>query len=102
MYDRICKLVSTTVAVNDCGDPIESDVSAREVYCRIVSADSKEKEQAVSRGARAELVVIMPDMIEYNGELFVDYGGRRYDVVDSKFGDTSNELRLVIGKWAQR
>ena len=101
MYDKICGLVKTTVEINDIGDSVETDAAVREVFCRVLTADQKEKEVARSRGARADLTLILPDMADYGDENIVEYNGKRYDVVDIKYTDTSDELRLVIGKWAQ-
>lgn len=102
MYDKICGLVETSVEINSTGDPVENDVSVHEVFCRVVTADQKEKEAALSRGGRAEYTVILSDLEDYGDEIFVDYNGKRYDVIDVRYGDTSTEIRLVIGRWAQR
>ena len=99
MYDQIIQLVSETVAVNDYGDPIGTAQTPREVFCRVVSSNFREKTLAESRGQTADRTFILPDKLDYNGEEFVDYGGVRYRITDTNDGDTTNELRLVVAVW---
>lgn len=99
MYDAIITLYPETVAVNDYGDPIGTFSTSRDVFCRAVSANHREKVLAESRGLTADRVFILPDKLDYNGEEFVNYSGQRFRVTDTSDGDTSNELRLVVSVW---
>lgn len=101
MFNHKAQLVtlSTQGTVNTYGDPIETVQTTRTVFCRIVSADEKEKTLAESRGQSAELVIILPDKLLYNEELYVNYDSIRYRITDKKFSDTGKELRLVVGRW---
>lgn len=95
----IVTLLTVNTQVSETGDPIDEVISTRDVYCRVVSANDREKTLAATRGESAELVVIMPDRIDYNEELYLLYNGVKYRVTDTRISDTSNEIRLVITKW---
>lgn len=102
MYNEICELLTMTQTVSGEGDPVETVSAAKSVFCRIYSADEKEKTYAVTRGRKAELVIELSDRIDYNDELFVRWNGKVYEVVDTKWGDTSNKIKLVVSRWAYR
>jgi len=102
MFTSIISLVTMTQVLSATGDMEDTYSKTKDVYCRVVSANEKEKTFADTRGYGAELVFILADMVEYNGELFVDYNGVRYRVVDTKFSDTSEEIRLVVTKWLNK
>jgi len=99
MYNHKASLVPMTSSINSYGDPVETAGTLKPVYCRVTSADEKEKAFANSRGESAELVIIIPDKKMYSGEKYVQYNNTNYRVTDVKFTDTSKEIRLVVGKW---
>lgn len=102
MYNEICTLLSMRQTVSPTGDPIEEIEDEKEVFCRIYSADSKEKSVAATRGKSAEIVIEIADRIDYSGERFARVRGAVFEVIDEKFGDTSDNLRLVMSKWDYR
>lgn len=102
MYNEICELLTMELTVSPSGDPVETVEAAKEVFCRVYSADEKEKTYAVTRGKKAEIVIELPDRMDYNEELFVRWRGKIYEVVDEKWGDTSDKIRLVVSRWASR
>lgn len=99
MYDSTISLLTMSIESNDIGDSIETVDSSHTVFCRVASADVKEKQLAESRGKNANIVFILADMRLYHDERWLTYKGSRYEVVDTKFGDTSNEIRLVGMLW---
>lgn len=99
MFNNKAQFIVATTTVNTYGDPISTATTTRTVFCRVVSADEKEKTLADSRGENAELVVILPDKKIYNDERKITINGETYKVTDKKFSDTSKEIRLVVGKW---
>lgn len=98
MYNQKVDLIKTAITANTYGDPIETRTTSKTVYCRIVSADEKEKTLANSRGETAEYVVILPDKKMYDGERKVEFGNNSYKITDLKFTDTNREMRLVVGE----
>lgn len=99
MYNEICELLTMTQEVTPEGDPVETVSSAKSVFCRVYSADVREKTYAVTRGRKADLVIEVADRIDYNDEIFVRWKGVVYEVVDTKWSDTSNEIKLVVSRW---
>jgi len=99
MFNHVASLIPMTNSVNAYGDPVETQGTPKQVFCRVVSADEKEKTYAESRGETAELVIIIADKALYSNEKYVDFENTRYRVINTKFGDSSRELRLVVGKW---
>ena len=99
MYNETASLLNMQLRTAANGDQIEDVVSEREVFCRIYSAGEKEKTYAFTRGKSAEIIVEIPDRIEYSGERFARVGGAVFEVVDTKYGDTSEKIRLVLARW---
>ena len=102
MYNEICELLTMEQTITSSGDPVEKIVSEKSVFCRIFSADEREKTYAVTRGSRAELVIELPDRMEYSDEKYVRWNGKIYEVIDEKWGDTSNKIKLVVSRWDYR
>lgn len=102
MYNEIVTLLDMQLTTAANGDQIEEILSEHEVFCRVYSAGEKEKTLAVSRGRTAEIIVEIPDRLDYHDELFVRYGGKIYEVIDTKWGDSSDKIRLVMTRWAYR
>lgn len=99
MYNEVASLITMTTVISTAGDAIETPEATKEIFCRVVSADYRERTLAASRGLSADKTLILADGIDYNGEDYVDYKGQRYLVTDVREGDTSDELRLVVAKW---
>lgn len=99
MYLDIVTLLTMTVNTNEAGDPIDTVTGSRDIFCRVVSANDREKTLAASRGESAELVAIISDKIDYDGQLYLKHNGTTYRVIDTRESDSSTELRLVLTKW---
>lgn len=99
MYNQKANLVQLVTTLNTYGDPMVTASTSTTVFCKVVSADEKEKSFAESRGQSAELVIILPDKKMYHDELRVTYCSTDYKIQDRKFSDGSPELKLVVGKW---
>ena len=102
MYNEIASLLTMQLTTAANGDQVEDIISERSVFCRIYSAGEKETTAAATRGKTAEIIIEMPDSIEYSNEQFCRVRGAIYEVVDTKFGDTSDKIRLVLTRWAYR
>ena len=102
MYNETASLLTMQLITAPNGDQIEEVASEREVFCRIYSANEKEKTYAATRGKTAEIVLELPDSIEYSDERFARVRGAVFEVVDTKFGDTSDKIRLVLTRWDYR
>lgn len=102
MYNDIAYLLTMQLTTAANGDQVEDIISERSVFCRKYSAGEKEKTAAATRGKTAEIIIEMPDSIEYSNEQFCRYNGAIYEVIDTKFGDTSDKIRLVLTRWAYR
>ena len=99
MFLDIVTLLTTQTEVSDAGDPIDTVIASRDVFCRVVSANDREKTLAASRGETAELVAILADKLDYDEQIFLTYNGKKYRIIDTRFSDTSTELRLTLEKW---
>lgn len=99
MFLDIVTLLTLETEVSESGDPIDNVKSFRDVFCRVVSANDREKTLAASRGETAELVVILSDKTDYDEQLYLIYNEKPYRVIDTRYGDTSTELRLTVTKW---
>lgn len=105
MYDADLYLLKMDISVNDYGDAVESisdNGGRRFVFCHPVSCSEKEKRLAESRGARAVITVKLPYAMEYEGELWAEYDGKKYAVIDTYKGENSEEMRLLLGLWEKR
>lgn len=75
---------------------IQPDGSPREVFCGLRSVTRSEFYQANATGYKPELVFILADYYDYNGETLVDYDGQRYRVIRTY--RTGQALELVVTK----
>jgi len=98
MFQDYVTLLTATTTTSSAGDAIDT-FTGREVFARVVSANDREKTLAASRGETAEYVIILSDKRDYDGQIYLDYAGVRYRVIDTRFSDTSLEIRLVVTKW---
>jgi len=99
MYNDTVKLVPTTRTVNSMGDPIDTDGTKKEVFCRVKSYSLKDKFMARNDGEVPELLIVLADKLEYSDEKFVEYKNIRYEVVGVTFNDTANDIGLAVRRW---
>lgn len=75
---------------------IQPDGRHREVFCGLRSVTRSEFYQANATGYKPELVFILADYYDYNGETLVDYDGQRYRIIRTY--RTGQALELVVTK----
>lgn len=75
---------------------IQPDGRPREVFCGLRSVTRSEFYQANATGYKPELVFILADYYDYNGETLVDYDGQRYRIIRTY--RTGQALELVVTK----
>lgn len=97
MYNDVIKLVSQSTIIDEYGDHQTTETS-REVFVKVVNVGQKEFYQAQAVGLKPEIKFILPDFLEYDDELIVDYelyasGTKRYRVIRTY--RNNNELELV-------
>ena len=91
--DEVITLIQQTYATDEYGDPwpIERD---NNVFARLASIGQKEFYQAHAVGLQPELKFILSDYLDYNGEKFVVYEGKRYRVLRTY--RSGLEMELVV------
>lgn len=75
---------------------IQPDGRPREVLCGLRSVTRSEFYRANATGYKPELVFILADYYDYNGETLVDYDGQRYRIIRTY--RTGQALELVVTK----
>jgi len=99
MYNDTCSLIPIVRTVNSMGDTIETEGTAKTVFCRAKSYSLKEKFMAGTDGDIPELTIVLEDKLEYGQEPYILYNGVKYKVIHVAFNDLSNDIGLVVGKW---
>lgn len=95
MYDDVAKLISVTETVDVYADKKAQSVTERTVFVEVASVGYKEFYQAQAAGLKPELVLKLADYLDYNGEMFVEYGGKKHNVIRTY--RKGIELEIVIG-----
>lgn len=88
--NEILTLVSR--ALDDYGNVV--DETLREVFCRLESVSRTEFYQAQATNLRPELVFVLPDYLEYDGEYLCIYENAWYRVIRTY--RKGQELELVV------
>lgn len=99
MYDNTCELIPIVSTVNSMGDTIETEGTGTLVFCRAKSYSLKEKFMAGTDGDIPEMTIVLEDKLEYGGEPYIKYDGKKYKVIHVAFNDLSNDIGLVVSKW---
>ena len=95
-FDEEVTLISAVEGNNSIGDAIRTE-STYVSYAEIVSPYMKEAYEALSKGFRAEFVVVLPNWYDdYHGERQLEYNGVRYNIIRAyKAKDLSCELTVT-------
>ncbi len=99
MYDDVAKLISVAETVDAYADKKARSITERTVFVEVVSVGYKEFYQAQAVGLKPELVLKIADYLDYNGEMFIEYGEKKYNVIRTYRKGT--ELEIVIGGLAE-
>lgn len=87
MYDDII----TLVAIDERGD----DAGKSEIFCRRESITRAEHYQAAAVELHPALQFRVADWRDYDGQRFVEYGGRRY-IVERTYETRDGGLEIVV------
>ena len=72
----------------------KADRAERMVYCQIKSVSRSDFWQAKAIGLEPEIVLVLADAIDYNGERLVRYDNKEYEVLRTY--DTGNGLEITL------
>ena len=72
MYNEVITLVAEEFTVNEYGDRVPVQ-TRRQVFAKLVSIGMSEFYQAQAVNLKPELKFVLPDFLEYHGELVVEY-----------------------------
>ena len=94
--DDVLYLISEDPAAHGVFDePVET---RRMVYCTVSSVGRNEFYRAREYGLEPELVFILSDQIEYQGEKLAVYHGKRYQIIRTYVSGSSIELTCEEAK----
>ena len=78
--DDVISLIAKTYTITDYGD-VTATESTRDVFADVRSVGMREKYEALQAGLNPELVFVLADYEEYEGEDEIDYDDERYRVI---------------------
>lgn len=78
--DDVISLISKTYTITDYGDVTVSE-NKREVFADVRSVGMREKYEALQAGLNPELVFVLADYYEYEGEDEIEHDEERYRVI---------------------
>lgn len=70
-------------------------LNKREVFCDVQSVTRMEAYEAMSHGHRPEVVLVLSDWAEYQGELRCEFEGRLYNILRT-YTRTDHHIELVL------
>lgn len=94
--NKVLTLIKQTRGVDEYGDPVISQ-SARDVFAELYSVGQQEFYQAHAVGLKPELKFLLPDYLDYEGEMLAEYEGTRYHVLRTYRKGQQLELTLSQG-----
>lgn len=97
MYDQVITLLSYIPETDPAGDTV-STPSRKEVFADLRSVGMKENYQALAVGLKPELVFVLADHLDYDGQKEVEYNGFIYQVIRTYQKDT-DELEMVVSRY---
>lgn len=92
VHTDVITLISQTKTVDEYGDLVTTETS-REVFAERRSVGMKEFYQAQAVGLQPEIVFVLSDYLDYQNERYVEYGGRRYNVIRTY--STEQKIEIV-------
>lgn len=97
MYDHVITLLSYVSETDPAGDTIKTPLR-KAVFAELRSVGMKENYQALAVGLKPELVFILADHLDYDGQEEVEYNGLTYQVIRTYRKD-SDELEMVVSRY---
>lgn len=94
MYNDIIKLLAITETTNAQGDLIET-ITERQVFAKRKSVKMSEAYAAMATGLKAELIFVLADYLDYDGEDYIEHNSIRYRVLRTYVME-SNELEITV------
>lgn len=80
MYDGIATLFTAVETQDKYGNIIET-LTGTDVYVKPRSVYANDFYNAAHAGLKPEVVLVLSNPEDYNGETIVDYNGKRYEVI---------------------
>lgn len=90
----VITLIAQTKTVDEYGD-LSVTETERDVFAERRSIGMTEFYQAQAVGLQPEITFVLSDYLDYNGERFVKYNGRRYNVLRTYTTEQRIELVCV-------
>lgn len=94
MYNEIIYLVTKTSETNKVGDSIKKEEKKMR-FARLKGIGQSEFYQAQAQGLKPELKLVLPDILDYEGQEEVIYNNFRYKVLRTFKPDDTNEIEIV-------
>lgn len=94
MYNEIIYLVTKTTETNKVGDSIKKEEKKMR-FAKLKSIGQSEFYQAQGQGLKPELKLVLPDILDYEGQEEVIYNNFRYKVLRTFKPDNTNEIEIV-------
>lgn len=100
LWEDVCYLVKKEKVYDENGVEKEPIISKKEVFCQVGGIYEKEFYDAQQAGIKAQCKVVV-QMVEYDDEVIVEYGGKIYSVYRKyPINDTYElYLREDVGTW---
>lgn len=94
MFNDIAKLVSVVITYDDVGNTIETPTE-KEVFVQSKSVRAREFYEAATVDMKPDLVLVLSDYYDYDGEKLVEYNDKVYDVIRTYVNKNRLELTLT-------
>ena len=94
MYNEVIYLTTKTSDKNKVGDQITKE-ERKMRFAKLKSIGQSEFYQAQAQGLKPELKLVLPDILDYEGQEEVIYNNFRYKVLRTFKPDNTNEIEIV-------
>lgn len=97
MYNEVITLIAETKTTNEYGDLVSTE-ARRTVFAELKSITQSEFYQASASGFKPEIKFVLPDYLDYEGEMLVEYqpydasAPARYSVIRTYRNNNTMEL----------
>lgn len=92
--DDVAILREATVSTDLVGNEIKT-YTEKKVFCRTRSVTRREFYDAAQAGLRPNVVLILQNKVDYNGEEEAEWHGKVYSILRTYWND-SDEIELVL------
>lgn len=94
--DGVAILRKKVVVIDAYGNEIET-YSERQVYCKARSTTRSEFYSAAQAGLRPEIIMVLQNKADYEGEDEVEYSGKVYKVIRT-YWDDKDPVELTLAE----